>query len=109
MTAHATFGRAVDVILASVDFQCAITHLENVVVYSPTYVQRLKDLSVELKLPQAADVSLKLKKCTFAARIVQYLGFLVGENGLDVNDAKMEAVERAMPPRKRPSCAEFSA
>jgi hypothetical protein len=77
MTAPATFQRAVDVILASVRFQCALTYLDDIVVYSPTFEQHVKDLSVVLKLLQDAGVSLKLKKCAFASRKVQYLGFVV--------------------------------
>ena len=64
MTAPATFQRATDVILSSVRFQCALTYLDDIIVYSSTFDQHLKDLSVVLKLLKAAGVSLKLKSAT---------------------------------------------
>jgi Reverse transcriptase (RNA-dependent DNA polymerase) len=67
MTAPATFQRAIDVILSSVSFQCALTYLDDFVVYSPTFEKHLADLSTVLQLLQVAGVSLKRAKCAFAA------------------------------------------
>jgi hypothetical protein len=36
MTAPATFQREIDVILSSVRFQCALTYLDDIIIYSPT-------------------------------------------------------------------------
>jgi Reverse transcriptase (RNA-dependent DNA polymerase) len=37
MTAAATFQRAIDIVLSSVRFQCALTYLDDIVIYSPTF------------------------------------------------------------------------
>jgi hypothetical protein len=52
MTAPATFQRAIDIVLSSVRFQCALTYLDDIVIYSPTFDQHLKDLSRVLRLLQ---------------------------------------------------------
>jgi hypothetical protein len=54
--APATFQRAVDVILATVRWQCAITYLDDIIVYSPSKEQHLKDLRRVLSLLRDAGI-----------------------------------------------------
>jgi hypothetical protein len=54
MTAPATFQRAVDVILSTVRFQCALSYLDDIFVYSATFEQHMKDVAVVLRLLQDA-------------------------------------------------------
>mgnify|MGYP003465558827 FL=1 len=56
MTAPATFQRAIDVVLSSVRFQCALTYLDDIVIYSPTFDQHLLDLARVLQLLRDAGV-----------------------------------------------------
>jgi RNase H-like domain found in reverse transcriptase len=75
-----------------------LTYLDYIIVYSSTFEQHLKDLSLVLKLLESAGVSLKLKKCHFSAPNVQYRGFRVGHAGLEVDDSKIMAFQKAHPP-----------
>jgi RNase H-like domain found in reverse transcriptase/Reverse transcriptase (RNA-dependent DNA polymerase) len=100
VSAPATFQRAIDVILSSVRFQCALTYLDDIIVYSNTFEQHLKDLHTVLSLLKAAGVTLKLSKCKFAGAEVTYLGYLVGRVGLRVDDSKTAALKEA----KTPTC-----
>ena len=74
VSAPATFQRAIDVILSSVRFRCALTYLEDIIVFSFTFEKHLLDLSLVLLLVKYAGVTLKLSNCRFAAPEVQYLG-----------------------------------
>jgi hypothetical protein len=107
VSAPATSQRAIDVILSSVRFQCALTYLDDIVIYSPTFMRHLQDISVVLRLLSRAGVSLKFSKCEFAARQVQYLGFKVGENGLEADQSKTEAIRKALPPKVKTSLRRF--
>jgi RNase H-like domain found in reverse transcriptase/Reverse transcriptase (RNA-dependent DNA polymerase) len=107
MTAPATFQRAVDVVLSSVWFQCALTYLDDIVIYSPTFEQHLKDLSRVLKLLQEAGVSLKRAKCSFAALRAKYLGLKVSRNGVEVDDEKIASVRHALPPTNKKGLRRF--
>jgi hypothetical protein len=98
VSAPATFQRAIDVILSSVRFQCALTYLDDIIVYSNTFEQHLKDLHTVLSLLKAADVMLKLSKCKFAGAEVPYLGYLVGRVGLRVDDSRTAVLKEAKPP-----------
>ena len=107
MTAPATFQRAIDVVLSSVRFQCALTYLDDIVVYSPTFDKHLEDLSTVLQLLQAAGVSLKRAKCSFAALQVKYLGLKVSHAGVEVDEDKIASVRQALPPTKKTSLRRF--
>jgi hypothetical protein len=97
MSVPATFQRAIDVILSTVGFKCALNYLDDIVICSPSFEQHLVDLTMVLRLLNETGVSLKLSKCSFAALKVQYLGYKVGRNGLKVYEPKDEAVLRANP------------
>ena len=107
MTAPATFQRAIDVVLSSVRFQCALTYLDDIVVYSPTFDKHLEDLSTVLQLLQAAGVSLKRAKCSFAALQVKYLGLKVSHAGVEVDEDKIASVRQALPPTNKTSLRRF--
>ena len=50
---------------------------------------------------KTAVVSLKLKKCSFAADEAEYLGFRVGRGGLSLNPKKISAVKEAKLPTNK--------
>jgi Reverse transcriptase (RNA-dependent DNA polymerase) len=107
-TAPATFQRSIDVILSTVRFQCALTYLDAIVVYSPTFQQHLEDLTAVLYLLRDAGVTLKIKKCAFAAEQVTYLGIKVGAAGVEVDRSKTVAVEEAHAPQTKNRNAKIS-
>jgi hypothetical protein len=84
VSAPAIFQRAVDVILSSVRFQCALTYLDDIIIYSSSFEQNLKDLKAVLSLLQKAGITLKLAKCSFCTNEVQYLGFLLEDKGCEL-------------------------
>jgi Reverse transcriptase (RNA-dependent DNA polymerase) len=101
MTAPATFQRAIDIALSSVRFQCALTYLDDIVIYSPTLDEHLLDLSRVLILLKDAGVSLKRSKCSFAAVKVKYLGLKVSHSGVEVDDDKISSVRHALAPTEK--------
>jgi Reverse transcriptase (RNA-dependent DNA polymerase)/RNase H-like domain found in reverse transcriptase len=105
-SAPETFQRTIDVVLSTVRFQCALTYLDDIVIYSATFEQHLIYLTRVLKL-EDAGISLKLSKCSFAAYQVQYLGYKVGRAGLEVDDSKIEAVIRNVPPTNKTGLRRF--
>ena len=107
MTAHATFQRVIDVVLSTVRFGCALTYLDDIVVYSPTFDRHLEDLSNVLVLLQKAGVSLKRTKCSFAAQQVKYLGLKVSQAGVEVDEDKLLSVQKAFPPSSKPGLRRF--
>ena len=106
-TAPATFQRAIDVILAKVRFQSALTYLDDIIVYSSSFAQHIRELDHVLSLLKSAGVSLKIPKCKFAAAQVKYLGFKVGRTGIEVDEDKIAAVRQAVPPSNKDGLRRF--
>ena len=86
MTAPATFQSAIVIEFSSVRLQCALTYLDDTVIYSTTYEKHLEDLSPVLKLLRDAGVSLEKAKCSFAAVQVKYLGLKVSLEEVEVEN-----------------------
>jgi hypothetical protein len=107
MTASATFQRAIDIFLSSFWFQSALTYLDDIVVYSPTFDQHLKDLSRVLQLFQDAGVTLKRSKCFFSELQVKYLGLKVSSAGVEVDDEKIASDRQAVPPTNKTGLRRF--
>jgi transposase InsO family protein len=105
--APATFQRAIDVILSSVRWQCALTYLDDIIVFSATLEQHLHDLDRVLTLLHNAGVTLKLRKCQFFRDSVRYLGHIVGFSGLSIDEENTVAVRKAIPPNSRSSLRSF--
>jgi hypothetical protein len=101
MTAPATFECAIYIVHSSVWFQCALTYLDDIVIYSPTLDEHLRDLSRVLKLLKDAGVSIKRAKCSFAAVQVKYLGLKVSHAGVEVDDDKIASVRHALAPKPK--------
>jgi Reverse transcriptase (RNA-dependent DNA polymerase) len=106
-TAPAAFQRAIDVILSTVRFQCALTYLDDIVIYSPTFEKHLVDLATVLKLLGKSGFSFKIAKFSFAALQVKYLGVIVGAHGVEVDSSKMAAIKEAQDSRTKTSLRRF--
>jgi hypothetical protein len=60
--APATFQRAMDVIPSSLKWKFCLVCLDDIIIYSPSHEQHLKDLDLVLGLLSRAGATLKLKK-----------------------------------------------
>jgi hypothetical protein len=105
--APATFQRALDIILARIKFDVALVYLDDVIVYSPTFDMHLEHLDTVLGLLKKANVSLKLKKCSFAKNEVQYLGHLIRPGRLQMLKAKVDTVRQQRPPKTKTQVRAF--
>ena len=63
--APATFQRLMDIVLAGLKWQCCLVHLDDIIVYSPTFEQHLEDLNKVFRAPADANLTLKASKCHF--------------------------------------------
>jgi hypothetical protein len=101
VSAPATFQRAIDVILSAVRFHCALTYLDDIIVFSTSFDHNLRDLHLVLSPLKSAGITLKLGKCQLAAPEVPYLGYTVGREGLHVDSTKISSVLAAPIPRTK--------
>jgi hypothetical protein len=107
VNAPATFQRAMDVILSPVKWKSCLVYLDDIIVYSSSLEQHVKDLDFVLSLVKKAGVTLRLKKCHFFQEMVKYLGHIVLPGKLKVDQSKTDAVRRALLPSSRSELRSF--
>ena len=72
--APATFQRLMSYVLRDVLGICALVYLDDVIIFSDTFENHLIDIRSVFELLKSANLKLKLKKCQFVRKTVNYLG-----------------------------------
>lgn len=96
--APSTFQRSIDIILASVKWQYAIEYLDDIIVFSSTVEEHKWHLRSVLGMLRNAGMSLKLHKCFFLQKRVEYLGHIVSPGQLAVQSKTCDAIIGMAPP-----------
>ena len=91
--APATMQRLMDAVLAGTKWQCCLVYIDDIIIFSPTYEQHIKDVESVLERLERAGLSVKLAKCQFCAHEIPFLGYLVSRNGVKPNPDKVAAVQ----------------
>ena len=90
--APATFQRLMECTLAGLTHEQCLIYLDDIIVFSssfPTHLERLRNVFTALR---QANLQLKLSKCSFGQKEVQYLGHIVSATGIKPDPRKIEAV-----------------
>ena len=90
--APATFQRIMEYILAGLQGDHCLVYLDDIIVFSTTFDQHVKKLRAVFNRLSAAGLKLKPSKCCFGQKSVNYLGHVVGVEGLQPDQRKVQAV-----------------
>ena len=75
------------------DLPFAMAYLDNIIIYSSTPEEHLQHIKTVFKKLCHARLSMKLSKCHFFAKEIQYLGHILGMEGIRPVPAKTEAIK----------------
>ena len=90
--APAVFQELMSVVLQGCnDF--ATAYLDDIMVFSSTLEEHLEHLSIIFGKLRQHNLKLKLKKCSFLQLETNYLGFVIGEEGIKPDEKKIEAIK----------------
>ena len=78
--APSTFTRLMNEVLKYFIEKFVIVYLDDVLVYSKTGEDHLRQLNMVLKRLQPEKLLVNLKKCYFMKRKIVYLGFVISSN-----------------------------
>jgi len=98
MNAPATFQRLADRILRGLTWKQCLIYIDDVLVFSSSFEQHLKDVDEVLNRFKHAGLKLKPEKCFFGKEEVEYLGFSITRDGIRATRSKIEAVLKVKPP-----------
>ena len=97
-TAGATFQRFMDAVLAGLKWKSLLVYLDDVIIFSNSFEQHLKDLSEVFARLKTANLTLNRRKCHFFTEEFLYLGHVVSEEGIKPDPKKMEAIVKMRAP-----------
>ena len=80
------------------DLPFAMAYLDDIIIYSSTPEEHLQHIKTVFKEPHHAKLSMKLSKCHFFTKEIQYLGHILGVEGIKPVPGKTEAIKTMHPP-----------
>ena len=80
------------------DLPFAMAYLDNIIIYSSTPEDHLEHIKTVFKKLHHAKLSMKLSKCHFFTKEIQYLEHILGVEGIKPVPAKTEAIKAMHPP-----------
>jgi hypothetical protein len=70
-----------------------VAYLDDILVYSKTLEEHIRHVTEVLECLRKADLRLKLEKCEWHKEEVEFLGFVVGRNGVKISSKKIQVVK----------------
>ncbi|HRO64990.1 MAG TPA: RNase H-like domain-containing protein [Candidatus Dojkabacteria bacterium] len=93
------FQRAMNETLDDELFRCCLVYIDDIIIYSKTFEDHIKDLNKIFLLLQNFNWQLKLFKCKFAQTKIEYLGHVLENDTLTVLDKNIEKLKNAKRPK----------
>ncbi len=92
--APATFERLMELVLKDLNWKVCLIYLDDIIVYGVGFYPALDQLKMVWKRIREANLKLKPTKCCLMRAEVPFLGHIVSREGVGVDPAKTEAVEK---------------
>lgn len=85
-----TYQRALDMILTAFKWKTCLLYIDDIIIYSNTVEEHIKQVGEVLSTHTNAGVTLKMKTCTFFNCKVKYLGQIMRRGKLQVHTASFK-------------------
>ncbi|CAF1214383.1 unnamed protein product [Rotaria sp. Silwood1] len=82
-----------DLILAGIKWQSCLVYIDDIVVFSSTFEQHLKDLSSVFDRLKTAGLTLKASKCDFCRKELKYLEHIITPDGIKPDPGLIDSVK----------------
>ena len=97
--APATFQRMMNHILRTTNNICTMVYLDDIIIFSKSFQQHLKDIETVFGLLSEANFKLKVKKCFFCCAEVEFLGHIITSKGTKCDPKKLSAIKNYPVPK----------
>ena len=80
------------------DFNFVIPYLDDIVIFSKTPQEHLSHIRKAFKKLWSAKPSIKMSKCNFFSKEIQYLGHILSTTGIQPLPSKTHVIQHMQPP-----------
>ncbi len=96
-----TYVMLMNEVLSGLIMKICFVYIDDIVIFSKNFEDHLKHLKVVFERLKEANLTVNLKKSTFAQDRLEYLGHIVSLDGLRKNPAKVRAIVEMPPPKDK--------
>ena len=96
--APATFQRLMNHILMEYLDEFVVVYIDDILIYSKTFDEHLKHLERVFEKLKEAKLMIKLKKCKFGEQNIEFLGHIIGRDGIKPDPEKIEKIKNLKAP-----------
>jgi hypothetical protein len=96
--APATFQRMMDKTLKEYIGEFVTVYLDDIMIYSKSFEEYIENIKKVLMKLKKINAIIKLKKCEFGKRNIEFLGHIVGKDGLQPEVKKIEKIKNMKRP-----------
>ncbi|CAG8744292.1 13972_t:CDS:1, partial [Dentiscutata heterogama] len=97
--APSTFQRLMDVVLRPVLWKKAIVYIDDINIYSISFEQHILDVQEVFELIRQANLRINPEKYHFCTNEMQFLGHIVGIDGIKPDPQKVDKLNNLPPPK----------
>src|SRR5438034_1091470 len=88
-----TFQRMMNELFMDYLYDWMVVYIDDILIYSKTFEEHMEHLKIVFNILRKANLMMKLKKCKFLEQNIEFLGHIVGKDGIKVDPAKIEKVK----------------
>ena len=103
--APAHFQKLINEVLTDCNF--AMGYLDDIIIFSKTEEEHLEHLETIFNRLREAGLKLKLQKCSFFKKHIQYLGHLISDEGIQPLLEKLESIAKMPIPKNAKQVKQF--
>ena len=103
--APAHFQKLINEVLA--DYNFTMGYLDDIIIFSKTEEEHLEHLEIIFNRIREAGLKLKLKKCSFFKKYIQYLRHLISNEGIQPLPDKLESIAKMPVPKNAKQVKQF--
>lgn len=105
--APAWFSTLMRTALAPLIDRCVVLYLDDILIYSDTEEQHIKDLEKTLALLREHQLYAKLSKCSFMQEETEFLGHVLSRHGISTNAGLVKAIREWPQPQSLKDVQQF--
>ena len=96
--APATFQAVMNTIFSSLLRKCVLVFMDDILIYSKSLDEHKQHLTAVLDILREHKLLIKPSKCSFVTQQLEYLGHIIGAEGVHTDPSKIEVVQQWVPP-----------